>query len=263
MTAQVPKYEYRLQFTLLSDTTFGRGDGVAGLVDEEVEHDRYGLPFVRGRMLKGLLNEECANILYSLTQVYGHESPQLRRWRESAQHLFGVPGSEMVGEGWLRFGNATLPEEICAAVRYELDYAAWAKETKNSQRRSSPLERNTILESLTAIRRQTMLNEDGVPVKGSLRAMRVLLRETQFEARLLYLPQSADPTKNFISDDLALLAATIMGWRRGGTGRNRGRGRLCATLRDMVGTDLTAKHFTHFTQQLTARMPLASEEGEQ
>lgn len=28
-----------LHLKLLSDTTFGRGDGVSGLVDQEIEHD--------------------------------------------------------------------------------------------------------------------------------------------------------------------------------------------------------------------------------
>ena len=56
-----------LTIELLTDTTFGRGDGVAGLVDEEVEHDsQTGLPIIRGRTLKGLLVEECANLLYAL-----------------------------------------------------------------------------------------------------------------------------------------------------------------------------------------------------
>lgn len=48
---------YSIKIKLLSDTTFGRGDGVAGLVDQEVEHDQYGFPFLRGRTLKGLLSE--------------------------------------------------------------------------------------------------------------------------------------------------------------------------------------------------------------
>lgn len=38
-----------LKFTLLSDTAFGRGDGVAGLVDAEVLHDPYGLPYLGGK----------------------------------------------------------------------------------------------------------------------------------------------------------------------------------------------------------------------
>jgi CRISPR/Cas system CMR subunit Cmr4 (Cas7 group RAMP superfamily) len=53
---------YHLKIKLLSDTTFGRGDGVAGLIDQEVEHDANGFPYLRGRTLKGLLSEECDNI---------------------------------------------------------------------------------------------------------------------------------------------------------------------------------------------------------
>ena len=45
---------YYLKMLLLSDTTFGRGDGVAGLIDQEVEHDPNGFPYLRGRTLKGL-----------------------------------------------------------------------------------------------------------------------------------------------------------------------------------------------------------------
>ena len=40
--------------------------GVAGLIDREVEHDRYGLPYLHGRTLKGLLGEEADNLLYAL-----------------------------------------------------------------------------------------------------------------------------------------------------------------------------------------------------
>ena len=59
-------HEYRLTFTLLSDATFGRGEGIAGLIDREVEHDRFGLPYLRGRTLKGLVSEEADNVLFAL-----------------------------------------------------------------------------------------------------------------------------------------------------------------------------------------------------
>ena len=43
-----------LHLKLKSDTTFGRGDGIPGVVDEEVEHNpNTGLPFLRGKTLKG------------------------------------------------------------------------------------------------------------------------------------------------------------------------------------------------------------------
>ena len=41
--------QYWLKIDLLSDTTLGRGDGVAGVVDAEVQHDAYGLPYLSGK----------------------------------------------------------------------------------------------------------------------------------------------------------------------------------------------------------------------
>ena len=59
---------YRLKIKLLSDTTFGRGDGVAGLIDQEVEHNPCGFPYLRGRTLKGFLSEEGDNLIAMLTR---------------------------------------------------------------------------------------------------------------------------------------------------------------------------------------------------
>src|SRR5215813_4972072 len=89
---------------LISDTTFGRGDGVAGLVDEEVEHDAAtGLPFVRGRTLKGLLVEECANILFAL---HTQDSSLCAQFEAPAQFLFGQAGSTRADEAMMHVGAA-------------------------------------------------------------------------------------------------------------------------------------------------------------
>jgi hypothetical protein len=58
---------YILKIKLESEAAFGRGDGVAGLVDAEVQHDDYGFPFLHGRTIKGLLVQECADIRTSLS----------------------------------------------------------------------------------------------------------------------------------------------------------------------------------------------------
>jgi hypothetical protein len=55
--------------------------------------------------------------------------------------------------------------------------------------------------------------------------MRVVLRGTVFEAQLTF-DQSPDERER------AMLAATVLAWRRAGTGRNRGRGRLRAWIQD-------------------------------
>src|SRR5690606_30147597 len=47
----------RIVIELLSDTTFGRGEGTPGTVDVEIEHDTYGLPMLGGKSLRGLLRD--------------------------------------------------------------------------------------------------------------------------------------------------------------------------------------------------------------
>lgn len=214
--------------TLKSDATFGRGDGVAGLVDEEVEHDREtGLPFLRGRTLKGLLVEECANILFALEKWNSSVLPQLQ---QAALFLFGQAGSTSSGVAKMHVGAAMLPKTLRDAVYADI---------KAVPPRLTPTE---VLESLTAIRRQTAVDEEtGAPEKGSLRSMRVILRGTPFVARL-------DFTEEPDTDARALLAACVLSLRRAGTGRNRGRGRLSAKLCDSQGNDIPATYFAHFQQ---------------
>src|SRR5258706_5998036 len=108
----------RLQLCLRleSDATFGRGEGLAGLVDEEVEYDiATGLPFVRGRTLKGLLVEECANLVFALQKAGSLVLPTLEA---SSERLFGRPGSGLESAALLHFGPALLPQELREAGRF-------------------------------------------------------------------------------------------------------------------------------------------------
>jgi hypothetical protein len=213
----------RLELHLIfkSDATFGRGDGVAGLVDEEIEHDSAtGLPFLRGRTLKGLLAEECANLLFAL----GKKNLLTReRLEKAAMPLFGQAGSTLDDDALMHVGAAVLPRQLRDAVGTDI--------------KRGDLTPADVLEALTAIRRQTAVDEEtGAPDEGSLRSMRVLLRETPFVAKLDF---DRDPQP----DELALLTACVMSLRRGGTGRNRGRGQLRAWL---VNEKFTADNFANF-----------------
>lgn len=212
---------WELQLHLKSDATFGRGEGVAGLVDVEVEHDAYtGLPFVRGRTLKGLLVEECSNIFFSLGE-------QASVFDESAHFLFGRPGSALDDQAMLHFGSALLPADLHQAIQREIEQGR--------------LTANEVLNALTGIRRQTAVDGgSGAPKEGSLRAMRVLLRGTRLYAALDFrVPPDAGA--------LALLAACATGLRRAGMGRTRGSGRVTATLWQN-GQEVTSTHLAHFRQ---------------
>lgn len=200
---------YWLALTLTSDATFGRGDGVAGWVDMDIQHDRHGFPYLAGRTLRGLLVEECANILYGLEH---HPRIQISAWQEAAQRLFGAPGSTYANQSLLRVSNACLPEDLRQAIAIQID-----------RRELTPAQ---VLASLTSIRRQTSIDsETGAAADKTLRSMRVVLRRTPFEARLTFLQ---DPQ----GMDLPLLLACSRALRRAGDGRNRGRGELIAQLLD-------------------------------
>lgn len=216
------KYEIRL--TLASDTTFGRGDGVAGLVDEEIEYDPLtGLPYLRGRALKGLLVEECANLLFALqAHVKRTELEAI------AKELFGNGGSAEAEAGRLRVGNATFPEQLALMVQ-----AALAKQSLSTM---------DVVESLTTIRRQTAIELEGAPSEGSLRSMRALLRETALTAPLQFVVEPEDK-------HLQLLSACALSLRRGGIGRNRGRGRLYTRLME-EDVDTTQTRWQEFASWL-------------
>jgi hypothetical protein len=203
--------KYWLKFTLLSDTTFGRGDGVAGLVDTEVQHDSFGLPFLSGKTLKGLLMAECAEILDALRRFASEEISQTVT--ASAQRLFGDPGSTFE-QGKLHIGDARLPADLRNAIAHEFSGKTKAE---RGQLRSE------YLNALTELRRQTAMDVNGAPKHNTLRTIRVILRETPFEASLEFLSQP-EP------GDEALLGACVKAFRRVGTNRHRGRGRMKADL---------------------------------
>lgn len=106
---------YILRFVLESDATFGRGDGLVGVVDVEVQHDEWGCPFLGGRSLKGLLVSECAEILAALPDTV---KP---RWQAAAQRLFGSPGSGQDENAVVSIGDAQLPKDLRAAIRRDVE----------------------------------------------------------------------------------------------------------------------------------------------
>lgn len=213
---------YWLRFTLESDATFGRGDGVPGLIDQEVVLDENGCPVLHGRTLKGLLGEVCADLLFAL----GNQSEP---WKAAALGLFGQPGSRAEDQAQMHVGHAQLPQTVRQAVYNAIVDGSWT--------------RQDVLHALTAVRRQTSIDANGAPDPHTLRSARVVLRQTPFEACLNF---DREPTER----ERALLAACVKGFRRAGTARNRGRGRLVARLEDAAGAPLTEAWYTLFKQEV-------------
>lgn len=219
----------KLKFTTESDAAFGRGDGVAGVVDSEVQHDKYGIPFMGGRTLKGMLGEECANILFSLEMQ--NNDATFKKFNAAAARLFGLPGSSNNEKSILHVADAQIPDDVRAVL---------IKEVKNNK-----LMPQQVLAAFCAIRRQTAIDpKTSAPKKGSLYNVRVILRETPFESELSFIQDSCN-------DDLALLSACIKAFRRAGTDRNRGKGKIKqCKLFDKNDEDVTDKYFDIFVKEV-------------
>lgn len=223
---------YHLNFTLKSDANFGSGDSVAGLIDSDIQHDEFGLPYVAGRTLRGLLNEECANILYAL-DLQNKKSD----WLEAAHHLFGAPGSTTKNTAALHIGNASLINNLRMSIIKAVEDEEAKPQTKL----------NEILAALTTVRRQTAIDEKtGAALDTSLRSIRVILRQTPFVADLYF---NIPPTDK----DLALLAACVKAWRYGGLARNRGLGHLQATIHTPENEDMTEPWFQKFKELINVQ----------
>ena len=219
---------YRLKIKLLSDTTFGRGDGVAGLIDQEVEHDPFGFPYLRGRTLKGLLSEESDNLI----AVLSHHKQD---WERVACNLFGTLGSTIGTMGAVHVGDSCLPEDLRQAVAFQI--------------KDETLTKTEVLDSLTTIRRQTSIDPQlGTPDEGSLRSFRVVLRDFCFTADLIFEKMPSD-------EMLSLIAVGSLALRRLGSGRNRGRGHVQCTLHDDAsGDDITHHYANYFGKEIKEKV---------
>ncbi|MGE3524767.1 MAG: RAMP superfamily CRISPR-associated protein [Gemmatimonadales bacterium] len=191
-----------LQIELLSDTTFSRGEGAAGVVDTEVERDEIGMPFIGGKTVRGLLRDSWLSM--------SRHFPDLE---QAAERVLGR--SQALDESCrLRIGDAVLPAPIRATVRGA------------AERPEHPLAPGAILDGFTSIRYQTAEDrETGAPDVTTLRSSRVVLRGFTLEAGLSWL-DSYRPT----ASDVRLLALCALATRHGGLLRNRGRGHLRMSL---------------------------------
>lgn len=182
-------------------TSSGRSDGPH--VDDCVERDASGLPFLPGKTLKGLFRDAAVQLA-----VLGHIDPDrieqaFGRHVEQTQEGAPLYARFLTTAGTLRFGSAEMP-------------AAWREWAG-----SAPVEDQSILEALLDTRAMTAINERGVAKTGSLRAQQVVVPLT------LYAGIQSDVAAD---RDLLIQCAPLI--RSIGAGRNRGFGRVSFTLED-------------------------------
>jgi len=214
----MPTLEYPVTLTieLLSETTFSRGEGTAGVVDVEIDHDDVGLPRIGGKVVHGLLRDAWLSMARHFPTMLAGAAPR----------VLG-PIGDLAETSILRIGDAQLPEDVRQWARFAVE------------RKDHPLSPEQVLSTLTDIRRQTAQSRiTGSPEATTLRSSRVALRTLRFEAFEAALTWLKPPGIN----EIWVLALSALGVRHGGLGRNRGRGFLRVTLNnDLAKTQRWAR----------------------
>jgi len=189
---------------LLSGTTVAGGQPMDGEVDTEVEHDDFGLPYLGGKALHGLLRDTWLSM-----------ADQFPALASAAWRVLGRP-RRLLDEALLAIGDATVDDATTVAIKH----------AEQRLPRDHPLRPGDVLRALTDIRVQTAEDRaSGAPLAGSLRRSRVVLPGLSWSAPLRW---TADAPQR---DDLRCLALCLLGTRHVGLARWRGRGHVRMTYR--------------------------------
>jgi CRISPR/Cas system CSM-associated protein Csm3 (group 7 of RAMP superfamily) len=191
--------EIKLTVVLKSPACFSIGEGTVGEVDIEIQHDEYGLPFLNGKTVKGLLHEEAAELVFALKKAGSTEN-----WEQISNSIFGEPGSTADTQGAVNIGDLHLPADFREKIISEI-----------GRKQTSAYE---VLRLLTSIRTQTAVDENGAPKPETLRTLRIIPSETAFEASIFY--DKLEPKERIF------LYSCLMALRRAGSNKSRGLGKL-------------------------------------
>lgn len=214
---------YQLEITLDSETIFGSGHSMPGLVDIEIEKDSRSFPYLKGKTIKGKLREQAM----LLNQLYKTKDGQ--PLDKVLSRLFGLEGYEQ--GAILAFSDARLPVKVEQELKHGLEIGLFTE--------------NELFSGLTEIRSMTSINEEGTAAHGSLRSARVLRKGLRFEAELTFREEAEK-----LELSLLALAATML--QQLGTMQNRGKGAVrCRLLKD--GVDLSQQMADEFIREVSAQ----------
>lgn len=206
--------ELILKITTLSDTQIGSGRSFGAVIDSDIEFDRYGLPYIPAKRIKGLFR----NAVEDLSKV-----GLLQFNKDHWEALFGKEGSECGAP--ITFDNLMMENHEHLHPWLEYLFSKY----KNA------FNTHLIQEHFTTLRSQTAIDPDTKTAKDhSLRTIRVLQKGYSFCGKI-HLKEDADKDA-FLN---ALSMATLLLRRIGGQ-RNRGFGKVKVELFDGNGS-LTEK----------------------
>ena len=189
--------DYQIKIELLSETILGSGESVAGYIDLDVLHDDLGLPYFKGKTLKGRLREEAENIVRLQGNIFS---------QKQVEKIFGTKDG---GDNTrLALSDSTVSEKIKKAIK------------------ASEIGAEDILDALTEVRTFTAIDDNGVARDGSLRQIRVIKRGLMLSSKVTFRNEIND-------DDLTLFGLSVLSLKHIGLMCSRGKGKVkCRILKE-------------------------------
>jgi len=209
---------WKIEITLISDTIIGSGESWGAIIDTDVVFDQFGLPYIPGRRVRGVLRESVTEVLEMLYQArllseFGIQGRlNINEW---LYEMFGKPGQDEAKP--LSISDCRLKgyEMMVGHLRYLQD--------KHSDLFTSEVVRN----HYSVIRQQTAIDSNGIAMDKSLRTVRALMRGLVFEGNF--------KIGGNVSDKLVvLMGLAISNMRHIGTSRTRGFGEIKTSLKEKV-----------------------------
>ena len=179
------------------------GNGKANIIiDAEIVHDEYGMPYFPAKRLKGLLYE-------SALELFEMSNGSLFEY-EDLEKLFGHADD---GEAGFKLNNLYLPDYFEKRREWEYLFGKY----------HGLFNRFNVLDTYTSLRYQTQIDPDtGVAKDGTLHNMRLI------DAGIIF-----SGTLELFSDneaDFKILVMAAKNLRFAGYKRNRGNGRIKCML---------------------------------
>lgn len=202
--------QYKIRVKLLSSALIGSGEGFGAIIDADIVFDKFGIPCVPSKRIKGCLRdsaiEVCEILKASGINYIPLEEDQSENRFKIITELFGMPGLDEPAP--LYISNLTVEgyEMLIPWIGYFMENYPEIVNTEALRR------------TYTEIRQQTSIDENGTAKEHSLRTIRIAKKGKVFEGNI----KLEEERKEFIK----LLYLACLNLRRFGTKRNRGFGEI-------------------------------------
>ncbi|WP_040214156.1 RAMP superfamily CRISPR-associated protein [Clostridium polynesiense] len=201
-----------IKIELVSEGIFATGAAENAGADIDILKDDLGVPYLKGKTLKGKLREEAEMLKEHLEAMGFFEAQDMFRG------LFGKSGD--FSHETLKFSNCKISKGIEERLKLIANI--------------NHITVDSITKAMTEIRSFTKLDDQGIAEDGSLRKARVIKRGLLLYCRI-------DCPRDLTNLEKGLLASAVSALRNLGAMESRGKGNvLCRLLED--GEDVTEKY---------------------